>query len=433
MNKIKLPNDWRPRDYQLPLWCAMERGCKRAIAVWHRRGGKDSLALNWTAVAAHRRVGVYWHMLPTQKQARKVVWDGIDKKGRRIINQSFPKEIRTNTNSTEMKIEMRCGSIWQLCGSDNYDALVGANPCGVVFSEWPLTDPLAWDFIRPILAENGGWAMFIYTPRGRNHGWTLFDMAKTNKKWFCQKLTVADTNVVSSEVIQEERDSGMSDEMIEQEYFCSFEAPMFGAYYAKEMERATVATVPYEPNLPVDTYWDLGVDDATSIWFMQRYGLEVRLIDYFEASGEGIPFYVKTLGERPYVYGTHYAPHDIKVREFGTGKTRLETAAKLGIRFSIVPNIGIDDGINAVRIVLPRCFFDKEKCARGIDALRQYHKEWDEQRKIFLPRPYHDWTSHAADSFRYLSVSVNERNLQSRFNQGQAATAENDYDRFKGV
>ena len=258
-------------------------------------------------------------------------------------------------------------------------------------------------------------------------------MATSNDRWFSQKLTVDDTNVISEKAIEEERDSGMSEEMIDQEYYCSFEAPMFGAYYAKEMAKAKVTAVPYEPNLPVHTYWDLGVDDATAIWFIQLYGLEVRVIDYLECSGEGIPFYVKSLKEKPYVYGDHYAPHDIKVREFGTGRTRLETAAKLGIRFNIVPNIGLDDGINAVRTVLPRCYFDKEKTQRGVDALRQYHKEWDEQRKVFLPRPYHDWTSHAADAFRYVSVSINERNLHERFDADSNQRADNSYDRYKGV
>ena len=202
----------------------MDSGGKRAVAVWHRRAGKDSTALNYTACEAIEKPGVYWHMLPTQRQARKVVWDGIDRKGRRVANQVFPREIVKKKRADEMQIELINGSIWQLCGSDNYDSLVGANPVGVVFSEWSLCNPAAWDFIRPILSENGGWAIFIYTPRGKNHGYKMAEMARKNPDWFYSRLTVEDTArddgspVITSEAIQAERDAGMYEEMIQQEF-----------------------------------------------------------------------------------------------------------------------------------------------------------------------------------------------------------------------
>lgn len=223
MAEILIPNNWNPRPYQQPLWRYLSNGGKRAVAVWHRRSGKDSLAINWTAKAMLRRVGVYWHMLPLNTQARKVVWDGIDKLGRRMIYQAFPPELIKSVNAQEMKIELINGSIWQCVGSDNYNALVGGNPVGVVFSEYSIADPAAWDFIRPILAENGGWALFIYTPRGHNHGYTLYNQAKA-AGWFTEILTVEDTHAISEQAVNDERLAGMSEAMIEQEFYCSFEA-----------------------------------------------------------------------------------------------------------------------------------------------------------------------------------------------------------------
>ena len=410
--EIVLPNDWRPRPHQLALWRYLEGGGKRAVAVWHRRAGKDSCALNFTATAAHRRIGTYWHMLPLQTQARKVVWDGIDRAGRRIVDQVWPRVLRAATNKQEMKIELKCGSIWQLCGSDNYDSLVGANPVGVVFSEYSLANPAAWDYIRPILAENGGWALFIYTARGRNHGHTLFQLGESHPKWFCQRLTVADTGIIPPEAIEEERAAGMSPDMIDQEFYCSFDAAAVGSYYGREMNAAEqegrITAVPWEPSLPVHTFWDLGLSDSTAIWFAQVVGREVHAVDYLEHSGVGLDWYARELGERPYAYGEHVLPHDASVRELGTGKSRVETLAGLGLKVRVLPSQSLMDGINAVRLILPRTWFDKTKCARGVDALRLYRREWDEGRKIFHDRPWHDWTSHPADAFRYLAEGLPE-------------------------
>lgn len=192
---------------------------------------------------------------------------------------------------------------------------------------------------------------------------------------------------------------------------------------------ATVTTVKWEPSVPVDTYWDLGWDDSTTIWFCQTVGNEIHLIDYYECSGEGIGWYVKVLQEKPYTYGNHWAPHDIKVHELGTGKSRLEVAAGLGLRFRVVPSIPLQDGIQAARDVLPRCYFDSEACKRGLSALQQYHKEWDDKNKVFLPHPCHDWTSHGADSFRMLAVSYNGKLLSKKFRNTEAR-ADNEYNRF---
>mgnify|MGYP003344080106 CR=1 FL=1 len=270
--------------------------------MWHRRAGKDSLAVNFAAVAARRRAANYWHMLPTATQGRKVVWEGIDGQGRRMIDQAFPPGQRTGKLDDEMLLRLKGGSTWQVVGSDNFDRLVGANPVGVVFSEWALADPRAWDYIRPILAENGGWALFIYTPRGRNHGAQLFDMARKTEGWFAEKLTVEETGIIPSGVIEDERRSGMEEEMIRQEYFCSFEAALVGSYYGRLLEtlekEGQVRDIAVDRTLPVITAWDLGIGDATSIWFAQQSGREIRLVDYYEASGVGLDHYVQVLRDK---------------------------------------------------------------------------------------------------------------------------------------
>lgn len=410
--QIILPNRWQPAAHQLPLWGFLESGGKRAVAVWHRRAGKDSTSLNWTAVAAHQRIGNYWHMLPEAKQGRKVVWEAIDKHGRRVIDQAFPPSIRTGKVEDEMLIRLRCGSTWQVVGSDNYEALVGANPVGIVFSEYSIADPRAWDFLRPILAENGGWAVFIYTPRGHNHGEDLYNMARGNPNWFCEALTVDDTGVVDPSIIEEERLSGMEEDMIQQEYYCSFSAAIRGSYFGKLMELAEadgrVGFVPYDPAADVHTVWDLGVNDAMAIWFVQVVGREIHLINYLEDHSKGMDWYFKELQEKPYRYGTFVYPHDIKARELMTGKTRIEQAQAMmpkNSEYQIIPKTDRNDQIAAARLILPRCWFDRKKCDRGIKALQQYQREWNEKTKVFANQPKHDWTSHGGSAFCQLALA----------------------------
>lgn len=445
MPDIEIPNGWDPRPYQMPAWQALESGIKRAALVWHRRAGKDSMSVNWTAAASLDRVGTYWHMAPTHRQVRKIVWDGIDRSGRRIIDQAFPPAIRARKNDQEMKIEVANGSIWQCVGSDNFDSLVGANPLGVVFSEWSLADPRAWDFVRPILAENGGWAVFIYTPRGRNHGARLLDMARAEDGWFAQVLTVEDTGAVPLSVIDQERRELVrqygeedADKLIRQEWYCSFDAAIRGSYYADWMDKADregrIGKVEHDPDHPVHTAWDLGIGDSTVVWMFQLIGREVRVIDYLEGSGVGLAWYVNRLaGEtryrddgkrsdlvRPieghehrkgYRFSDHYLPHDADVSELGTGRRRIDLLFDMGLTGYVLPRVGIDDGIQAARHLLPRCHFDAVRCERGIDALRSYRRDWDERLQNYRDRPLHDWSSHAADAFRYLALGLNDRAL----------------------
>jgi len=313
-----------------------------------------------------------------------------------------------------MMIEFVNGAIWQLCGSDNYDSLVGSNVAGVVFSEWSLTNPRAWDYIRPILAENGGWAWFNYTPRGKNHGYDLFQMAQKNDRWFAQSLSVDDTGVISPDIIQEERDSGMSEDMIQQEYYCSFDGGVEGSYFNDLLKKARaekrITKIPLEPNIPVNTFWDLGRNDTTAIWFHQHVGHEHRFIKTFENNGEGLAYYAKYLQEQGYVYGTHYLPHDVEVTELTTNLSRKDMLISLGVNpLETVARIGdINEGIQMTRAIIPKCWFDEDGCADGLRALESYHKQYDERLQTFKARPLHDWSSNFADAFRQFAQGYKE-------------------------
>lgn len=412
-NNISIPYKFTPRDYQLPLLQALDSGYTRACVRWHRRAGKDKLLINLMAKKALERTGIYFYIYPFYSQARKALWENIDKDGMRFMDH-LPEAIRTRTNNQEMMIELINGSIIRIIGSDNPDSVVGTNPVGVVFSEYALQDPTAWYFLRPILAENGGWAVFNSTPRGANHFKDLWQLAERDPDfWYTQKLGVSDTKAIPDKVLARERAEYLeqtgSDDLYMQEYEVSFEAAVQGSYYGGQMLKAErdgrITNVPWETELPVHTYWDLGMDDSMTIWFLQVVGNELRIIDYMEHNGEGIAYYAKELRALPYVYGEHWAPHDIEVRELGTGKSRLETAKSLGISFRVTPNLSLEDGIDAARKIIAKCWFDKTKCEKGINALRSYAKEWDEKNKVYKNRPRHDWASHGADAFRYLAVA----------------------------
>ena len=416
--KIKLPHNFLPRPYQLPILNAFDNGFIRILQLWHRRSGKDKVDINLIVREMAVNIGIYYYFFPTYTQGRKALWDGIGKDGFKYLNH-FPRElIDGKPNDTEMKIKFNNGSLFQVIGTDDVDRIVGTNPRGCIFSEYSLQNPKGWNYIRPILAENKGWAIFNYTPRGKNHGFELYEMARQNPKWFVSKLTVDDTNVLSPEDIDEERRSGMTEDMIQQEYYCSFTAAIQGAYYWKEYDRAEkegrFCNVPYDPAVPVYTVWDLGVSDSMAIGFYQIVGPEVHMIDYYEKSNEGFPHFAKFLQSKPYVYAKHFAPHDIKARELTTGKTRLEVAESLGIKFEVVPEIGVQNGIDAARMMFNRVWIDKTKCHEFLNLIPQYTKEYDEDNKIFKTTPLHDWTSHGADMWRYTAVILDEMRHGSR-------------------
>lgn len=424
MPTIRLPaNGWHPRAYQEPAWKALHSGKKRAVLVWHRRSGKDDLCLRYLSMAAFERIGSYYYLLPEASQARKAIFDAVDPNtGHRRIDDAFPHSLRSATREQDMLIRFVNGSTFQVLGSDNYNSLMGSPPVGVVFSEWSLADPRAWPFIRPILAENGGWAIFNGTPRGKNHHYHLLKQAQANPDtWFSQVLPATETSVFTEAQLHEEREGyiaehGLDDgeALYSQEYLCSFEAALVGAYYRDEcgsIERTgRRRAVHVEPNLPVHTAWDLGgggLSGATSIWFIQIVGNEVRLVDYHGSNGHGLPYYAKLLKEKPYTYGSHLWPHDGEHPAFVDDGTRAQVAENLGIKPIVIPKGVLADGIQATRDLLARVVIDKERCNDGWEGLTNYQREWDARLKVFRNAPRKDWASHPADALRTLATGEN--------------------------
>ena len=330
--EIVLPyNNWQPRRHQTRAWKKLARkNKKRYLFIAHRRWGKDELILQHTVCAVHERIGNYGHCLPEYAQARKAIWNAVNPHtGKRRIDEIFPPEIRANTNDSEMFIRFKCGSTWQCLGSDQYDRLVGTSFAGITFSEWALANPSAWGYVQPILLENEGWAAFVTTPRGRNHAKDLYDMAKKSKNWYTEFAPVYKTCAMSAEnlALAKEELIGLYGEdlgnaQFEQEYNCSFNAPILGAYYARELNKAEeegrITTVPWNPELPVLTFWDIGRTDDTSIWFCQLYKGKIYVIDFHSSSGHDVPYYVKEVLHHPsregYDYEMHWLPHDAKAK-----------------------------------------------------------------------------------------------------------------------
>ena len=357
-----------------------------------------------------KNVGNYYYAFPTYSQGKKALWEGRGKDGVKYLDY-FRSDLVEKKNDSEMKINFKNGSLFQIVGVEDPDSIVGTNPKGIVFSEYSLQNPAAWGLMRPILKENGGWAIFNYTPRGKNHGYKLWEMAKKNpERWWIEKLTVNDTKVLTEKDIQEERDEGMTEDLIQQEYYCSFISAIQGSIYWEQIDKAEknnqFTDVPYDSAMLVHTVWDLGKNDTNCIGFYQSNGITWRKIDYLKGSKKGLPDWIKLVKEKPYTYGKHFAPHDIAVSDYSiTGvQSRLEVAKKLGIKFEIVPNIFREDGINAGRMFLSKLYIDKTKCADFLEAIPQYSREYDEKNKIFKDIPLHDWTSHYADEHRYASL-----------------------------
>lgn len=438
--EVILPNnDWEPRQDQLPLWTYLEKGGKRAVEIAHRRWGKDDIALHWTAVAANDvgyegclgRVGNYWHMLPKAAQARKAIWDAINPAtGKRRIDEAFPKAIRRKTNESEMKIEFKCGSIWQVVGSDNYDMLVGSPPVGIVFSEWALAKPAAWAMLRPILDQNGGWALFITTPRGRNHAQKSLALAKSKKSWYGEVVTAYQTKVFTREQLKEieaelKTEYGEEDgeAMFGQEYLCSFDAQLLGAYYAKSLAKAeregrVLPFIAHDPSYPVQTAWDLGLSDDTAIWFFQVIGREVRILAYYANRGKLLDHYAKVLDTYAETMGWrywfkdpreafHWVPWDARPKTLASkGKSLLEIMWQdHQVRLRVAKELSVQDGIQATRKMLDRSYFSSQLCEKGIEAVRSYQREWDEDRQMFKGTPLHNWASHGSDALRIMGVS----------------------------
>lgn len=347
--------------------------------------------------------GRFSYIAPQYNQAKDIAWTYVQRFLAPIPGVAF--------NESELRADLPNGARIRLYGADNPDRLRGLYMDGVVLDEYADMRPSVWgEIVRPLLTDRKGWAVFIGTPKGRNSFYDIWDAAARLPDWFRLELKASDTGLIDPAEL-EAAQAQMTPDQFAQEFQCSFEAAIQGAYFGVEMRKAQeegrITRVPHDPSSEVWTAWDLGIGDSTAIWFTQIIGREVRVIDYYEASGVGLDHYVKVLREKGYLYGRHYLPHDAAKSELGTGKTIVEVLAGLGVRdTSICPKLSVEEGINAARLLIPRCVFDADKCRDGLEALRQYRKEYDEKLKTFKLRPLHDWASHGADAFRYLAVSV---------------------------
>lgn len=388
-------------------------GKRFSVLVMHRRAGKTVAAVNHLIRAAIQNPNTkYAYIAPTYKQAKNIAWDNVKEYAKVIEGVKF--------NESELRCDLPNGSRITLYGADNPDSLRGITLWGVIFDEYSQQPSNVWtEIISPTLSSTQGWAVWIGTPKGKNAFYRLYEDHLNDDDWFTALLPASLSGVLPEEELAIQR-KNMSEDEYAQEYECSWQASIKGAYYAKEIQEARnnnrITKVPYEVMLPVYTWWDLGVGDATSIIFIQNAGYEWRIIDCYSATGEGFAHYAKVLKDKGYVYAKHFAPHDIAVRMLGeNAMTRIEIARNLGIEFetkvdgnketSVVPMLSIEDGINAVRMRFNTFFFDETKCATLIDALTHYRKEWNDSMGMFKEKPLHDWTSHYADAMRYFAIT----------------------------
>lgn len=385
-----------------------QRKQRWSATVAHRRAGKTVARINELvkrALLCPLTEPRYAYIAPTFAQAKDVAWSYLCRYTAPIPGAA--------PYINELRIDLPNGGRVRLYGAENYERLRGIYLDGLVLDEYGLIDPRAWaEVLRPCLADRKGWADFVGTPAGHNHFAEIMEQSRSDPEWFTATLKASETQLLDATELADARKT-MTEEQYAAEFECSFDAPIVGAYYGKEIARceadSRLGRVPYEPKLPVYTAWDLGIGDSTAIWCVQLIAKEIHLIDYIEGSGQGLTFYANELRSRGYAYEQHILPHDAAARELTSGQSREETLRSLGFNnLKVLPNENVANGINAARLILPRCWFDKLKCARGLEALRNYRREWDERKKVFHERPLHDWSSHAADAFRYLAMGLPE-------------------------
>lgn len=399
---IEIP--YKPREQQLAIHDLMDS--KRfGVVVAHRRMGKTVSAINHIikdAILNQKEAPRYAYIAPTYGQAKRVAWDYLVK---------YADPLGGSSNISELRVDF-WGRRIQLYGSDNPEALRGQYFDGVILDEIGDQNPKIWtDIVRPALADRKGWCLFIGTPKGHNHFKELRDRAEKEDGWGLLEFKASETGVVDEVELKAARNE-MGEDKYRQEFECSFDAAVEGSYYGQilnELEdKNHMQEIPYEELSRTFTAWDLGMGDSTSIWVAQLVGTEVRLIDYYENHGVGLDHYVKWIRDNDYTKAEHILPHDVRVRELGSGKSRLEMLEEAGLEIKIAPRMGLDDGIQAVRRLLPRCWFNVPKVQIGLNCLRNYRRDYDEKRKIFYERPLHDWSSHGSDSFRYLALGLDE-------------------------
>lgn len=411
MEKREVLIDYAPRDAFVPYHDAEQR---YTLTVAHRRAGKTVARINkliQKAAICKKQSPRFGYLAPFYIQAKDIAWNYLKAYSAPIL------ELGGKVNESELSVTFpHNGAQIRLYGADNAERMRGLYFDGLSADEAQDIKPgVLTQIIMPALADRGGWLDMSGTPKGWGNllGQT-YKRAKDDPEWFVQVLRASETGLIDPDELQRLRRAMPENEYL-QEFECSFDAAITGAYFAEELQRAEregrISGVPHDPMLKTNTAWDLGISDSMVIWFWQQVGREIRVIDYYEASGFGLDHYARVLQDKGYLYDRHFAPHDIQVRELGNGKSRMEVALGLGIRFDMVPNIGVKDGIDAARMTIPRCWFDAKRCAVGVDALRQYREKIDDKRGISFG-PLHDWASHAADGFRYLSVAIQEHTPQ---------------------
>ena len=404
---IEIP--YAPRPQQFNLHADPSRF---KICVSHRRWGKSVYAITELLrkaleIQTERSDGRFMYLAPYYRQAKQVAWDYLC-----YYTRDIPG---TKINQSELRVDLINGSRIRLAGAgDDPDALRGIFLDGIVLDEYADMSPRVWSEIcRPALVDRKGWAIFIGTPKGKNHFWQLYENAEKDKEWTRYLFKASETGVVAPEELEAARKE-MGEDEFQQEFECSWSAAIKGSYYGSIIEEAEsdgrVSKVEVDPALPVHVAWDLGISDSCSLWFFQVTMGEVRFVDFYEHSGVGLEHYVKVMEQKGYWYGDDWLPHDAKVRELGTGRTRAETLVNMGRRPRIVTNHKVEDGINAARLLLHHCWFDELNCEQGINSLRSYQREWDDVKRVFRKTHLHNWASHAADSFRYASMAY--RNIQ---------------------
>ena len=399
--KIVIP--YKPREHQKAVHNKLKRF---NVLVCHRRFGKTVLCINELLKRAMQNTLTrprYYYLAPTYSMAKRTAWDYVKEYTGVLPDVTY--------HETELRADLPNGARIQLLGCERPDSLRGLYIDGVVLDEVAQMPPRLWtEIIRPALSDRNGFMIAIGTPQGHNSFHQLFDHALHQKDWYAEIFKASETDIISELELNEAK-ALMPEEIYDSEFECSFDSAAIGSIYSKGLNKAEedkrITKIPYDTSVKVNTYWDLGMADKTAIWFVQQKGSAFHIIDYFEDSGESLEYYTTVLDEKKYIYDTHYLPHDANVRELGTGVSRVETAQSLGMRTSIVPKLSVEDGINAVRMVLSRCWFDHEKTKHGLDALRQYRWATTERGEL-KNKPEHNWTSHAADAFRYFAVGNNQ-------------------------
>jgi len=433
-DSITIPYNFNPRPYQLELFKAMDGVIgqpdtkkRRAILRWHRRAGKDKCCWCYLLKEAAQVPGNYFYVFPTKTMARQALWENIDGSGFKLLDH-LPREYIKRINNQEMLIEMVNGSTLRVLGYDKDPNSIRGIACkGAVFSEFAFSDPESYKTMIPALRESDGWVIFNSTPNGRNHFYELWQNVYNSPRWFASHLqTYKRKDPGYSGLIKEEdfphiiEEEGLSQEDVEREYGCSFSTGMKGSFYMDNIDKAhtegRITSLAYDDTLKVDTFWDLGVDDSTAVWFRQKLNNKIMLIDYYEGSGKSLQEYVKMLENKGYNYGTHYLPHDAQQRSIQTGTSTAQMfedllrQTQLSSDVWVLERLGVQDGINAVRGRFSRYYFDAGKCEDGLKKLELYHRRWDKKRAVFLKEPVHDGNSHAADALRMEAISEDIRN-----------------------